>query len=61
MAFSSVTSGSDDDSVLCSVSACKCLHSVFNLPKFPFALGIYETMVTQPGSHTHLSAVLIFM
>lgn len=47
VAFSSAAAGVDDDDlVLCSVRACECLDAVFMLPKFPSALGIFETMVT---------------
>lgn len=47
VAFSSAAAGiQDDDLVLCSENACKCLHTVFMLPRIPSTLGVYETMVT---------------
>lgn len=47
VAFSSAAAGIDDsDVVLCSVKASECLHAIFMMPRFPPALGIFETMVT---------------
>jgi hypothetical protein len=47
VAFSSVVScAENNDVVLCCVEACKCLHTIFILPRFPPALGVFESMVT---------------
>lgn len=47
MAFSlAATDVNDSDVVLCSMEAIKCLQEIFMLPRFPAALGIFETMVT---------------
>ena len=49
MAFSSAAADLDDsDVVLCSMEANKCLREIFMLPRFPAALGIFETMVMLP-------------
>ena len=42
----------DDDVTLCSMEAAKCLQAVFKLPCLPFALGVFETLVS-PRTHAH--------